>query len=232
MGPWARRSLSLSFSVFCVSLSRSAAAPWTSNSAVGGTGGSALEAILHNAGREVPQLPSLPTPASTGVDLFAIGKWLAGPLSLAGQQLSTYSVDGLRSPLAGTAEFSRRLRPQFPAELPRLDRPQQWLTAVPVGAPARAVGSTVQQQRQQPQQEREMAAAATKLASGLSSLRVPPTPKEQQALDTIAVSLQALRTASNRGTMKDTDRAIINKLTAAVAKSVEDMEVMNPNPKP
>lgn len=224
MGPWARRSLSLVFSVVYVSLSRSAAAPWSNSSGVGSS--SSLETILHNAGREVPQLPSLPAPANTGTDIFTIGTWLAGPLSLASHQLANYPLDGLRSPLAGTAEFSRRLRPQFPVDLAAIDRSQQWLSAVPGAgvAAAGAVGSTAQQQRQQPQQEREMAAAATKLASSLSNIRVSPSPREQQAIETLALSLQALRIASNRCNMKDSDRATINHLTAAAAKSVDEME--------
>lgn len=226
MGPWAHCSgfCLKSFVVLLSLLSLSAvAAPWNSSTTRNETNNSnSLEAILQNAGRQMPAVVSLPSPAPLQTtDLFSLGSLLTGPLTMATQQLAPYPSNATRSSFAAPSELSRRLRPQFQVvDVPKVDRPHQWLIHS-LGVSA----STAQQQRQQPQQEGEMAAATVKLAKGIRGLGDSMRSQDREALESMALSLQDLRVASGRSAMRDDDRTTLNQLTAMAAKSVEEMEV-------
>ncbi|KAL8454606.1 hypothetical protein Emed_000327 [Eimeria media] len=217
MGPRTLRA-SVGMSLLLVGVSwdsTASAAPWNngSSSSSSSGGSSSLEAILHNAGLEVPPTQSLsapPEPAHNAFDLFSVGAWLGAPLGLASQPLASYP-----------SEMSRRLRPQPQVELPGIDRSQQWLASLPgLGL----MSSTAQLQRQQPHQEKELAAAAARLANSVKTVRLTLTPSQRKAVETMIYALQTIRIESNRSVLSDYDRAVINQLTATASKSVEEVE--------
>ncbi|KAL8270981.1 hypothetical protein Esti_005079 [Eimeria stiedai] len=210
MGPRTLRAAA-GMSLILVGVSRdssAAAAPWSSSS----SGSSSLETILHNAGLEVSPTQSLsvPEPAHHALDLFPVGAWLGAPLGLASQPLASYP-----------SEVNRRLRPQPQVDLAGIDRSHQWLASLPgLGL----MSSTAQLQRQQPQQERELAAAASRLANSVKTVRLTLTPTQRKAVETMIYALQTIRIESNRSVLGDYDRAVINQLTATASKSVEEVE--------
>ncbi|KAL8447754.1 hypothetical protein Emag_004215 [Eimeria magna] len=217
MGPRTlRATVGMSLLLFGASWDSSAtAAPWNGSSSSGssGSGSSSLEAILHNAGLEVPPTQSLsapPEPAHNALDLFSVGAWLGAPLGLASQPLANYP-----------SEMNRRLRPQAQGDLPGIDRSQQWLASLPgLGL----MSSTAQLQRQQPYQEKELAAAASRLANSVKTVRLTLTPSQRKAVENMVYALQTIRIESNRSVLGDYDRAMINQLTATASKSVEEVE--------
>ncbi|KAL8428933.1 hypothetical protein ACSSS7_006887 [Eimeria intestinalis] len=211
MGRWTlRAALGMSLLVGISWDTSAVAAPWSSTSS--SSNGSSLDAILHNAGLEVPPTQSLkvPEPAHNALDLFSMGAWLGAPLALATQPLASFP-----------SQVNRRLRPQAQVELPGIDRAPQWLAALPgLGL----MSSTAQLQRQQPQQEKELAAAASRLANSVKTVRLSLTPTQCKALETMVYALQTIRIESNRSVLSDYDRAVINQLTATASKSVEEVE--------